>query len=152
MGKTAGICVTAQLTHCTPVQSEATASRWSWLFSNKLLLTGSWTRQEVVTQYCEYTIEHWNVHFKMANLDCIITHLFCVCVWHSEVSRWLSGVGSFYLVSPRSQTEVTRLGSKHLYPPSHLSSPTITSSVACKCYHNKLLYNKNRARNSGPHF
>lgn len=80
MGKTVGICVTAQLTHCTPVQSEATASRWSWLFSNKLLLTGSWTRQEVITQYCEYTIEHWNVHFKMANLDCIITHLFFVCV------------------------------------------------------------------------
>lgn len=48
------------------------------------------------------------------------------CGWRAyEYKGQFSGVSSFYQVSSRYWTQVLRLGSKHLYPLSHMAGPLI---------------------------
>lgn len=89
-------------------------------------------------------------------LECIVyTHVH-VCVkacamagvCSSEDSLW-ELVLSFSYVSPKGQTEVVKLGGRHAYPLSHLTSPMFSFDGAChyllSLFKNPSLLNMNTA-------
>lgn len=69
------------------------------------------------------------------NLTGILRHLLHVhvyichmCIWRSEDSPWKLAFSSFHPWSLRDQTQVVRLGNKHLYPSSCLAHPGLDNN------------------------